>query len=113
MPRPRIDRYNMIIKFLNNNCGFHASPTQLRTILNIDCTKVAFHHYLLNMKKHKKLFEINGKYYLPHQVPTETCEKHDEPLPCGYCKTLEHLDNCPVYKKYNQCACLLLEEIEQ
>ncbi len=24
-------------------------------------------------------------------------------------KTLEHFDNCPVYKKFNQCTCLLLE----
>lgn len=69
--RPRIDRYNIIVKFLNNNRGFQASPTQLRTILNVDCTKVAFHHYILNMKKKKTLFEVDGKYYLPHQVPME------------------------------------------
>lgn len=111
MVRPRIDRYEAIVAFLKANKGFQASPTQLRTILNLDCTKVAMSHYILNMKKKKTLFEIDGKYYLPHQIPMEACNEHDEPLPCGYCKTLEHLDNCPVYKKHNQCACLLLEEI--
>ena len=35
------------------------------------------------------------------------CEEHNEPLPCKYCKTLEHFDNCPTYKKHNQCTCLL------
>ena len=59
------------------------------------------------------------KYYCDCKEKDESCKDivmlyhctiHDEPLPCGYCKTLEHLDNCHVYKKYNQCACLLLEE---
>ena len=74
MVRPRIDRYETIVAFLNNNKGFHASPTQLRTALNIDCTKVAMSHYILNMKKNKTLFEIDGIYYLPHQVPMEPTE---------------------------------------
>ena len=71
MVRPRIDRYDTIEKFLNANKGFQASPTQLRTILNLDCTKVAMNHYILNLKKDKRLFEIDGRYYLPHQVPME------------------------------------------
>lgn len=71
MVRPRIDRYDKIVDFLEANKGFHASPTRLRTILNIDCTKVAFHHYILNLKRGKRMFEINGRYYLPHQVPME------------------------------------------
>lgn len=72
MARPRIDRYNAIEKFLMENIGFQASPTQLRTRLNIDCTKVAMNHYILNLKREKRLIEINGRYYLPHQIPVET-----------------------------------------
>jgi len=47
---------------------------------------------------------LNCKYDV-----SNICREHEEPLPCKYCKTLEHFDNCPVYKKYNQCACLLPE----
>ena len=71
MVRPRIDRYEAIVAFLMINKGFQASPTQLRTILDLDCTKVAMSHYILNMKKDKKLIEVDGRYYLPHQVPME------------------------------------------
>ena len=41
------------------------------------------------------------------------CEEHDEPLPCKYCKVLEHFDNCPIFKKHNQCVCLFPKDDEQ
>ena len=41
------------------------------------------------------------------RISNSECNDHDEPLPCKYCKTLEHFDNCPVYKLYDQCTCLL------
>ncbi len=42
----------------------------------------------------------------------QVCNEHDEKLSCKYCRTLEHFDSCPVYKKYNQCACLLNTKYE-
>ncbi len=74
MVRPRIDRYDKIVEFLTINRGFNASPTRLWEILNIDCTKVAFNHYILNLKRGKRMFEINGRYYLPNQVPMDPME---------------------------------------
>jgi hypothetical protein len=35
------------------------------------------------------------------------CSEHDERLTCKYCTVLEHFDNCPVFKKFKQCTCLL------
>ncbi len=82
MVRPRIDRYETIEAFLMINIGFQASPTQLRERLNIDCTKVAMNHYILNLKKDKRIFEVNGRYYLPHQICDHCKEKEATDMVC-------------------------------
>jgi len=52
-----------------------------------------------------------GKIYIDEELQIlNICKDHDELLPCKYCKTLEHFDNCPIYKKHNQCVCLLVDK---
>ncbi len=72
-----------------------------------------FTHRCLDCKGHPELsLRDIASHFKGHEIGRITitnCNEHDEPLPCGYCKTLEHFDNCPIYKKYNQCTCLLLE----
>lgn len=71
MVRPRLDRYKQIEEFMMNNKGHSASPQQLRAAIGIECTKLAMSHYVRYMKKRQQLFEINGRYFLPHQLPME------------------------------------------
>lgn len=69
MPRQRLDRYKIIQAFLGKNKGFHASPQQLKNLLNIETTNTAMAHYIITMKRRGQMVEQDGKYYLPKDVP--------------------------------------------